>query len=540
MKFLFLTLFFFAASAPVFSCEPPKDASETVVMVDYNFILQEVESAKKAACESGKGFVVLPHGYDYHKKVGDLREKIYRNQSYRRNNNCEYLESDSATPRCKRLIKEAGQLNLEMNTEQNWLHAQVRPSKLVDAKFKELAGKDKSVNSIVLSGHDGSGSFHGIAGGGDKRQIVELLKDAYKDKPELLEQLNSVYLWGCYTATRAETDWWSKNLPSLNIVGGFHGTGPSIGKTASNQMLYDLMSSEEEIARVSEENRLEGQLKGLDGLPYLLSGIYVKNCNEDEYYLSRQKSQSGDRLVTSFGPTGEEVCKERESENKELHSRFMKYFNGELPIPKDTQNGELRRIYNFSRAWEHCGQYWDAAENLKPDQVALLLFFDGVKANFYNSFRSEIQAALKAFQSLPMGELDFIGKDKSFFEWLPEKLRYEASKGLQGEKHKKLADFVRKYEGAMRNLPSDKESFMELSRKDFNEYNKMLHELTSTNLHLYPGVKKKTKALKRLKKAMNIYGYGLDSSCMNMLMWHEDINQSLYNPAWSPEHCSID
>ena len=87
-------------------------------------------------------------------------------------------------------------------------------------------------------------------------------------------------------------------------------------------------------------------------------------------------------------------------------------------------------------------------------------------------------------------------------------------------------------------LPRKKEDFVKLSRKELNRYNKMLHELTNSDLELYPSVNSRLKTLRKLKKALNTYAYGLDTNCMNMLRWHEDEGHDLY-PSWI-EDCQID
>lgn len=539
MKFL-LFIAFSLAMSPISSlaCDLPKDAAQTVVMVDYNFILQEVEAAKKAACEQGKNFVVLPHGYDTHKELGALREEEYRTESYGDNANC--FGEAATSERCKALSEKYVKIKKTLKTRIEEL-SKTPSEELVEKKIKDLAENNIAVSSVVLSGHDGSGHFHGHAGSGSKFQMVDMLKGAYEGKPELLEQLNSVFLWGCYTATASETEWWSEQLESLNIVAGFNGSGPSIGKRASHEILYDLMSSQKEIARIEEADRMEAALKNLDGLNYLYSGIYVRNCNKKAFYLKREKKPgSFQTLETSFRIAGRALCRKYVDKNNEYHERYMKYFTGELPIPEDTHNGELREIYNFSRSWEHCAKYWDPAKKLEPDHVALLLFFEGVKGNFYNAFEEYIEDAYQAIKSLPAGELDFIGKGKSFFDWLPEKLKYEASSLASPEEHAAVEKFARKYKDLLANMPRDKESFVNLSRKDINRYNMMLSELSGSELYFYPGVRKKVGSIKKLQKALNVYAYSLDPNCMSMLSWHEDIGADLSPRSFAHDSCKID
>lgn len=525
---LFFT-FIFPSSAK--SCEVPEDTKETVVMTDFNFILQEVETAKKAACEQGKRFVLLPYGYQRHKKLGQLREELYRLRNYYRN-----CKGGSKNPRCSRL-KEKHSKVVEDFTEATKYISRRGGNAKVREELKKLAQEERKITSIVMSGHDGSGHLYGMAGDLLKSDVTEILRKSYEGKEKLLDDFKSIYLWGCYTATRIEVDWWKKEFPQLEVIGGFHGSGPSIGKRASTDILYDLMSSEDKLTSIKDKDEIERALKNLDGLPYLLSGISVSTCGED-WYLSRKRdphSKKG-RLVTTFGQGGTSMCTVEENVkiNDEYHEKFMEYFNGKKDLP-----GELRAIYNHAREWEHCKDYWpDLSKALAPDQVALLLFFDGVKANFFNSFEEEILESIEALKGLPMNELDYIGLDLSFFDWLPKKLKYETSKLKQGEEHKALEKFTFNNRGLLMRLPRKKEDFVKLSRKELNRYNKMLHELTNSDLELYPSVNSRLKTLRKLKKALNTYAYGLDTNCMNMLRWHEDEGHDLY-PSWI-EDCQID
>lgn len=523
-----------------FTCKNTgQETKETVVMVDLNFVYGEVKSAAKAACDQGKEFVILPYGMKIHKELGELREVVYRQQNYYKNNNCDF---DSNLRKCTDIRNKLIQAEDKLYTRKSEIAKSGKSDMFKDNGidfikdgFKKLSNKNAEIHSIIMSGHDGSGSLDGMAGYISKRDLLKILNENFDDKENLLKNLNSIYLWGCYTATRGETGWWSEHLPQISLVAGFHGSGPSIGKQASNDILYDLLTSEVEIKNLCDGKEIENKLMSLKGLKYLFSGIYVKSCNEDQWYLSRKKVEilgtSHSEYKTQFGEAGKEICVKPEllEKAKNYIENFNDYFDGIKPIPKDTNNGPLRKIYNFSRDNEHCLDSWKKLGlALNPDNVALLLFYDGVKANFYNSFKDLIIEATDAINSLPLNEVDLIGKDLDFKSWLIKKTKLEISKFLNPKELADLQNFVLQNREALNRLPKTKEEFVMLSRKEINRYNQMLHELTTSSLSFFPSIEQKTSSLYKLKKALNIYAYSLDTNCMNMLSWHEEFDGSLY------------
>jgi hypothetical protein len=536
----FLIIIIALSSFNVFACRNvDRSTKETIIMYDLNYIFQEVEAARKAACEKGKKFIVLPHGYETHKKNGLLREKIYRNNSWAQKS-CRGT-SPEAKRKCSknmRIYKETADI---LRAEQRLLPELSKDS--VKKSLEKMAGENLEINSIVLSGHDGSGSFYGKAGRTDKRALITALNLAYKDKDHLLDNLNSVYLWGCYTSTRGEVNAWSKLVDSLKVVAGFSGSGPSIGKEASNDSLYDIMTSEDDFYALESAKDVERNLLSIKGINYLLSGIYLKTCNEKEFYLRRFKDPNNrKRTIHEFDENfmSEHYCKKDSTKKaqKELYDEFMQYFDGKLPIPKDTQNGALRRIYNSARANSFCReQVSDKRYLLDPDKVGLLLFFEGVKENFYDSFKAVIDEAAKELEKAPLSEFDFIGYDVNFFEWAAGASRYKLSQALSGEDHKKLKVLVQE----LQNFPTSKDKFMKLSRRDFNRLNQKLHKASKSSLFLYPGIE--TESIQKLRKALNIYNYELDTSCMDMLTWHEldhDSSLQAYRRRYYREGCSVE
>jgi hypothetical protein len=213
----FLLLLAIIPSALWAQCAPVKDG-EVIVMFDMNLSYTEVLGAEEAACKRGQKLLVYPGGIEAHKRLGKLNSDVYYletvtfNQCRTRDKRCEETEKKLQVARDR--LKEALQ-----NAPTN------KNPKIV---FKELADQGTKVKSLILSGHDGGGYFGGTLGSIDKNTVMSSFIKAYEDTPSLTDELKSVYLWGCYTATFSEARSWRNGLPSVDLVAGFHGSGPSI------------------------------------------------------------------------------------------------------------------------------------------------------------------------------------------------------------------------------------------------------------------------------------------------------------------------
>lgn len=609
-------------SIRAYSCDKTFDTKETIIFVDFNFVLGEVESAKKAACNQGKNFKVLPYGYEYSKKMGTYREREYKNgikikrcglfygdgklQVTNKGSECRktledhygikeqmhqetkqkiedeisnfsaedkeiYLEELYSLENLKQLYEEEPSESLKMHLNSQYSNFQKRlGNKNLETSLEEMGQDDIKPTSIIVSGHDGSGSYSGMTGGLSKGYLLTKLKDSFSE--DQLQSLESVLLWGCYTATRNEVNWWDEKLPGLKVLAGFNGSGPSIGKLASNQMIYDILTSTEDFYQLTDENQIKNALKSIEGFIYTLGGIQVKTCDGHSWYYGRSKK--GDHYYQDFGKSGLERCLDPKllSDAKSQLEFYEKYFSGELPIPKDTSNGPLRGIYNTIRNYEDCKETWKGKLDLpNGSKVGMLLFYEGVKGNFYNLFSPLLQDASKAFERMDNLEIEMIskalgiGRTPPALPFTEEEILEEINKRGAIAHNPPFSDFIKwknfKSDNNLEKFPTSKEEFMKLSRKEILDIGVMLEEFEGSDFINHASLKSEpiyyddsevwdnnvvirypiessSRNISALKKAFNNYAYSLNSSCMNFLAWHEVTETTPYYLGGSTE-CNV-
>lgn len=506
-----LTIFSYSTHA----CNKSVDSDDVIVMYDLNFIFQEVEAARRAACERGQSLVVLPYGYEKHKELGEYKEVAYRNKTWAKNNKCTESSTSSKCKRYKEKLELADKAFNRTFDQYKKEHGNIYP----DDDFEKLADKGKRITSMILSGHDGSGNFSANGQSISKELIVEAYKDHFDyDNPED-DPLKSLCLWGCYTATPAEIKSWTDQLPSVDMIAGFHGSGPSIGKTASVTALEDFLVQEGKIVQEQNAARLDRRLKAISNINYTLAAAYVKTCNNREYYLSHEKYKQKGK--TKYARNFDEFtleCGDRFKEQYEKHyAEFLKYYHGEKPIPKDTTDGELRYIYNFARQSAHCIEELYPDSLLTETRAGLLLFFDGVKENFYANFEDELQDLRTTLKELMRGKTAMYGKGiASFPGWLANSALLLLS---DDNDIKKLAKDAEKL---LPLIPKNKEEFKKMNRKDFRTLATKLDGMVSHDAHTWTkGGFTNDHNLRKMRNAINQYAYELSSDCMDFMEWHE-------------------
>lgn len=490
------------------SCAPLRE-NEAIVMYDTNISYSEVLGAEEAACKRGQKLIVLPAGLEKHKEIG----KINSDMNYV---NTLYSKHCPNSSRCQEITKQHVDLSKKLMQSKSEIKQVQNPKAL----FKELAQDNIKVKSIILSGHDGGGTFGGALGRLSKHEIMGAYNDAYQRKPELKDELSSVYLWGCYTATLSETKSWKNGIPSLKLVAGFHGTGPSIGKDATRDYLQDLLLKEQEIFEEENEGELKKLLNGLKNINYTLAGIYLEACNEVEYYLSHEKKseQDGGGVDRTFARVDEIGCEGKKFTEyyAKYEAIYQKYFHGATPLPENTSSGELRDIYNFTRANQSCILEKHPYSPMNPDHIGLLLFYKGVKENFSEVFKNEIAAAQMELETLPSELRDAIDHDLGFMGWLYQSSKSNVQKVLGKEAH--LKDLQKRKKSFW--LPTA-HNLEKASRWDLVDNLSAIDKFLSHPSFDMENMSKRVKNIGKLKKHMEKYLYELDSRCMNMLAWHE-------------------
>jgi hypothetical protein len=491
MKLVALLFLFYSFSS--LACNRSVNPNKVMLFVDTNGSTMESDTARASACERGETFVIIPTPSDLVAKFNAERLS-YISFEARHLKKC----SGKTSSECK---DEKAKLDVVI---ENYINHRAELPKVtketLDSTIKEFAKNNQAITTAIFSGHDGGGSVGGMTGRLNKADFFESMGRHYKNKPALKDELNSVLLWGCYTATPEEVVEWKANFPNLKILAGFEGVAPSNTQRAGSAILKDFLSKDHSISEQTSSQAVRKMINGIDSLNVTNAGVLVNTCDESYYYNTDSEGvhfQTFDKMKGCNAPDIEGHLK-----------KFTQYFTGVLPH----QEKELRDLYDYARKYDHC---FDRSHPLEGDHVALLLFFAQIKMTFTRVFQNLIQEAGKEYLSLDeiMNGLEknprsFFGPKFSSEDIAKMKLDWKTAK----EKIKPL--------------------------NEENLRNETRAEILNTVAYLYPVVnsslvkksselQKKMKNLIQLEKKMQNYLYELKPDCMDYLEWHWDNEKAL-------------
>lgn len=452
-----------------FKCNKSVDPKKIVLFVDTNNSPKEIEGAAKAACERGNAFRKFP----------------------------------DKTP-------------AEIDKLKYWQRGELVTPKTLSYELAKLAYQNIAVSSMVVSGHDGGGKVHGEYGGVNKYEVIEGLKKAYKGKAHLLNEMKSVFMWGCWSMGPSEVDVWKKELPNLKLAAGFMDMGPLNTTEASHSVLNGLLVREKKLIAEADTKKLKRAIQGIPNINVTLASVYTDAaCGDMLYYQTQGDSDAHyDNEENPLFKSGTHFidfdenfsCKGMAPQIEKTRKELIKYFYGEKPLPEDKPGSEIREIYSFIRHTAKCH-----TENhiLNADRIFLLRFHKQVKQNFGITFSSEIGAANKEYVALndllkKSGNSD---EKRAFQAYLKNNSgkyfnpRYE---NLKGKSRKEILSMVSYLDGMI------KQPFARAHPANFA-------------------------ALKKMRNAMDTYLFQLHPKCMDFMRWHEVLPYG--NPA--PATCPI-
>lgn len=335
MKLIIPILFLTSFSAYTQTCRTRVDPKRVVLFLDTNKGAAEVATARAAACQRGESFVTVS----------------------------------------------------KPNTE------------TVKAALSQIKASGAKPVSLVVSGHDGGGTFAGDSGATSRADLTQIFND---DFPEFKPALESLYLLGCYTGVKYEVFSWMSTFPNLRLIGGYEGSAPLSSRPAGHDYVRSLMLQERGLAASADAARLRASLERIPNMSALNSAVVVRadNCvdeskNPQDFYF-RPKASGADR----FQVLDSKDCVEKIKQLKVNTAEFVKYFNGAEPSPADTTAGPLRRIYNFFRGAEHCTAEQEGVPS--GDQVLSMLFYPGFSENFALWNADESRAIERELAALTM------------------------------------------------------------------------------------------------------------------------------------------
>ena len=504
MKKLIVLSLLLSSTTYAYTCNRSVDPKKMVVFVDSNISTGEVESAAKAACERGESFKSIPEQSKLKTAIEKKKEVTALDNKLKAR--CK-TDAQWATQKCQDL---SNQVNVAYDIFYNETKKVEVTQGLLQTELSKLAAANIAVSSMVVSGHDGGGSIHGDLGGVDKTEIVQSMKTAYKNKPSLLNEFHSVFMWGCWTMGPSEVSYWRDNLPSLRMTGGFFDMGPLNTTRATKTVLHDLLVKEKQIYQTCDNKKVKKLINSVENINSTYAAVYAESQCGGSNYFYNTKGDGSDAPNLKAGQHFVDYdsnfdCKKMAPLINKQITAVMKYYRGDIPIPTNTSTSPLREIYAFARNNARC---------LKPnhvlngDRILMMIFEQDVRKNFKDVFADTITEANKEFDHLTALFKKYPPKTSQFaalkkvFQAGDDKFFKLTPENLKNKSRKELRSMINYLNGVM-----DKSKEYIKVNKDFA---------------------KNVNGLKKLKNAMETYLYQMNPNCMDFLEWHE------YKPGHKP------
>lgn len=311
-------------------------AHADILFLDMNNAPQEIAAARRAAAARGERVIVLP---------------------------------DPSQPTARR---EYGFLKEQLEQE-----------------LQRLKTQRANISSVVISGHDGTGSFSG-----DHGSIkAEDLRSAFSKAKPVGDNAKSLLLWGCYTATPGSIEFrWKDTLPGVAAVAGYDGSAPAKERLGSHTYLEDFLKKENSLLQIRDTRQLAAAYNSIRNINVMKAAA----CINDTYL------QPGKAPRTMQSILGE--CKDVATSvpSAEQYSCYFESRANCETLPANTPDSPLRTYYNHLQATNHCNSQLQAAgvRRADPDSVIRLILFNQVVENMQKLNAAEIAYLNQTLQDL--------------------------------------------------------------------------------------------------------------------------------------------
>lgn len=429
MKTLLFSLFL-VGNVSAATCNKKIDPSKVVLFIDTNMSSPEIATAEKAACDRGEKLVMVPKNYKEFEVFIRAIDK-----------------ANADLKKCKSNCK-AFETAKEKSFEKFESFKKANPdlSKATSQVVDEIAKSQGKIQQIIISGHDGGGVFSGEKGGISRPDLYSIL-----DEHSATNDVTSLLLLGCYTGTQKEVFDWKKVLPNVRLIGGYDASAPLSDRPHGHKYLADLMLKGKDLLAQTDIDKLnkytEKNIKSLFGLHSALYLQCEETSNEKDFYYSKAQNPS------EFTKLDFEACL-KDTSLQQAVEKLVPYEFGELEPPKDTQKGELRKLYSTVRQWEHC---IDIVES--PAKVSTffnLLFYEDVKKSFAHYYKDRLAEAEAALARLDVATLEVNAAAE--IEALEKEL--QAEKDVLKLLSEKPQDVIATLEAAVTKAEQDRNAFI--------------------------------------------------------------------------------
>ncbi len=370
-------------------------ASADILFLDFNGSDTEIKVAQKVARSRGEKLHVLPEVSPEHRNAIAAQEhRIYLKESKLKKLNRRIYELQG-THVPQKLLDERHALAEEVHALKAERTRLANAAKVDTATLRKQLQDTVSqrlsspITSLIISGHSNGAAYFGNFATVGPRTF----KDLFSSVPELQSHLSGVYLWGCYSATRANTIAWKEKLPDADFFLGFHGQAPSNLTTGSPTLLESALSLEKSLASASTPRAAERALKAIkESAFYPLAALIHQN-------------HVGIKIPTTAISAEDVSCAEEFAIlDHEYRTVYLRNYEGRTPGGEvETSNSsELRRFYNRYQANQHCQQVVHELDVSVP-QLLALLHPKQVMANFVERHRQGLRDLQRRLSQLPSG-----------------------------------------------------------------------------------------------------------------------------------------
>jgi len=248
-----------------------------ILFIDLNNVEAEIVVARQEAAKRGEKLIILPT--DRQKFKNENREysriSMELNHTYTKLDKCEETGKE-----CESLRRTAESLN-------------GRLSKLTKIEYDvnmlnaELANLSSNISTVMISGHDGDGSFNGDFGSIRSDQFLAAFKK-FKGRNDI----QSLYLLGCNSVT-AHTlgGLWKASFPNAKFIAGYEETGYLRENAQGHEFIRGLLSQEKNIlaSKTAEEAMRKFQRISPTNPKYGTAACFHPSDQEPQFFSIVQK-----------------------------------------------------------------------------------------------------------------------------------------------------------------------------------------------------------------------------------------------------------
>lgn len=347
-----------------------------------NFSDQEIETAKKAACQRGEKLQIIPKNYkDYTQLIQKVEAAKKKYKGCKEN--------------CQTFSEEYRRADVELYTA---LEASGSVQQQIKKELNDIKNNKGKLTNLILSGHDGGGTFGGHKGFLNKFQLDDILKE-YTD----INDVSTLMLLGCYTGVQKEISFWKSVFPKVKMIAGYDGSAPLSDKPMGHHYLEDLLTKEKSLLKQADEKQLNQYVSAnIRGLHSMYTAVYVESCTEEDadgqgmYY----GSLSTNRRFKEFKL---DECVTKKAQIKSIDERFSKFDSGEIEPPKNPSDPAIKRLYDEARSLEHCIDQLNSQTSV--NSIFNIRFYGDVKENFAKYYDNEIKKADAVIKEMDIDNL---------------------------------------------------------------------------------------------------------------------------------------